>query len=65
MGSHDISVAIVTRCKLDNLEFESWQRQEIYLILKMSGLALGPNQAPVQWIWVCFPGVWPGQEADN
>jgi len=65
MGSHGSSVGIVTRWKLDDLEFEHWQTQDIYLIFKMSRQALGPNQAPVQWIMICFAGVWPGHEADN
>jgi hypothetical protein len=50
---------------LDDLGFESWQRQEIYLIFKMSRLALRPNQVPIQWIWVCLPGAWPGHEAGH
>ena len=33
---------------LDNLEFESWQEQGIFLICKMSRLALGPTQHPIQ-----------------
>jgi len=65
MVSHDSSVGVVTSCKLDDLGFESLQRQEIYLIFKMSRLALGPNQVPTQWIWVCLPGEWPGHEADH
>jgi hypothetical protein len=63
--SHDSSVGIVTMCKLDGQGFESWQRQEIYMIFRMSRLAVGPNQAPIQWICVCFPGEGSGHEADN
>jgi hypothetical protein len=56
MGSRDSSVSVVIRRNLDDLGFESWQRQEIYLIFRMSRLALIPTQAPIQWILGLLPG---------
>ena len=41
----------------DDLRFESWQGQEIFLFCKSSALALGSKQPPIQWVPRFFPGV--------
>jgi hypothetical protein len=41
-------VGIVICYGLDNLGFELWEGQEIFLFSKMSRLAVGPPQAHVQ-----------------
>jgi hypothetical protein len=37
--------------------FDSWQRQEIYLLPKSSKLGLGPTQPAIQWVPETLPGV--------
>ena len=40
---------------LDNIGFESWEGQEIFLSSKSCRLALGPTQFPIQWVPWTFP----------
>jgi len=43
----DSMVSIVTHCELDGPWIESrWGRD----FLNLSGLTLGPNQPPIQWV---------------
>jgi hypothetical protein len=43
--------ALASIIGLDDLGFESWQRQEIFLFAKLSRLALGPtHSSPAQWV---------------
>jgi hypothetical protein len=42
---------------MDDLVFDSLQRQEIFLFSKYSRLALWPIQPPIQWVVGHFPGV--------
>jgi hypothetical protein len=45
----------------EKLEFNSWQRQEIFLFPTTSRLALGPVQPPMLWILQMFPWVKSGR----
>jgi len=46
----DGAVSIVTRLKLDNLQFQSLQGQEIFFFYKMTSPALGFTQPPILWV---------------
>jgi len=41
--------------RMDNIGFESWEGQEIFLSFKSCRLALGPTQFPIQWVPSVFP----------
>jgi hypothetical protein len=46
--------------------FNSWSRQEIFLLATASRLALGPTQSPIQWVLAVLSGVKQmGCEADH
>jgi hypothetical protein len=49
-GSYDCIVSIVTRLQIGNMDFEFWQRQDMFHVLKTSRPALGSTQPPVQWV---------------
>jgi hypothetical protein len=51
----------------EELEFNSWQSEEIFLFSTMSRLALGPTQPPSQWVLgpLSKGAKWLGHEADH
>ena len=66
-GSYDCIVSIVTRLQIGNMDFEFWQRQDMFHVLKTSRPALGSTQPPVQWVLETSSlGVrWLGHEANH
>ena len=55
-SSWDSVLGIVTSYGLDGPEFKCRQGQEIFSSPKLSRLAMGPNEAPSQWLVRFLPG---------
>ena len=56
LQSPDSTDCVATTLRQDNLGFESWQRQEIFLHFKMSRFALGPTKPTIVWKESSFAG---------
>jgi hypothetical protein len=53
--------------RLDDPQFDSWHRQEIFMISKMFTPALGPTQPPIRLASEAFSpqGKWQGHDVDH